>query len=274
MTAKGPYAILTDTTLCTGCETCVKACKAANKLGPDRPREGQGSAIDLSISRYTTIVRKPGDRSVRRQCFHCIDPACVSACIVGALQKTPEGPVYCDYSKCLGCRYCFVACPFDVPRYEWENAVPYMRKCTLCRERLVEGGIPACVEACPEKATIFGTREEMLAEAHRRLKAKPERYAQRVFGEKEVGGTSILLISDIDLSFLAWTPDVPEKPMPEMTWAALKKVPPTILAVGGLMAGVYWTIGRRMKMAELRATESGAAPDNANPQKDEEKKNA
>ena len=260
MSARGPFAILTDTTLCTGCETCVKACKKTNELGRDRPRQGQGRPHDLSVSRYTTIVRQAGERSVRKQCFHCIDPACVSACIVGALQKTPEGPVFCDYSKCLGCRYCFVACPFNVPRYEWEHAVPYMRKCTLCRERVQDGGIPACVEACPEKATIFGTREEMLAEAHRRIEKEPRRYARRVFGEKEVGGTSVLLISDIDLGFLAWKPDVPEKPMPELTWAALKKVPPVVLAVGGVMAGVYWMIGRRMKMAELREGSSGAAP--------------
>jgi len=280
MSSKGPVSILTDTTLCTGCETCVKACKEANKLGPDRPRAGQGPVAGLSVSRYTTIVRKPGDRSVRKQCFHCIDPACVSACIVGALQKTPEGPVFCDYSKCLGCRYCFVACPFDVPRYEWEHAVPYMRKCTLCRERLADGGIPACVKECPEKATIFGTRDEMLAEAHKRIKENPERYAKRVFGEKEVGGTSILLISDIDLGFLAWKPDVPERPLPELTWASLKKVPPAVLAVGGVMAGVYWMIGRRMKMAEARAGSSGpASADNPkasgeNRKEDEEKKNA
>ena len=111
----------------------------------------------------------------------------------------------------------------------------------------------------------------MLSVAHKRIEDNPKRYAQRVFGEKEVGGTSILLISDIDLGFLAWKPDVPERPMPELTWASLKKVPPAILGVGGVMAGVYWMIGRRMKMAELRATSSAQTPDDT---KQEEKKNA
>jgi formate dehydrogenase iron-sulfur subunit len=168
---------------------------------------------------------------------------------VGALQKTPEGPVIYDENKCMGCRYCMVACPFDVPRYEWEAAAPLVRKCTFCHDQLAEGKLPPCVEVCPEKVSLVGSREEMLAEAHRRLKAKPDTYVQKVFGEHEAGGTSMLYVSDVPLGFLSWKPGLGAQALPKLTWAALKKVPPTILLMGGLMAGIYWFIGRRMRLA-------------------------
>jgi formate dehydrogenase iron-sulfur subunit len=255
-----PVAILTDVTRCTGCEECVKACKETNGLGEDRPWREQEAIDDLSAARFTTIVRRPGDHFVRRQCRHCLEPACVSACIVGALQKTPEGPVIYDSSKCMGCRYCLMACPYDVPRYDWDRAVPYVRKCTLCYDRLQEGGIPACVEACPQEATIFGTREEMLEEARRRLRDNPDRYVQHIYGEREVGGTSVLYVSSIPLGFLGWRSDLGTRPLPQLTWASLKKVPGVIVGMGGVMTGIYWTIGRRMRLAaEQAAAESAAA---------------
>jgi formate dehydrogenase iron-sulfur subunit len=242
-------AILIDTTLCTGCEKCVRACKRENHLEPDRPWRGQGAVNGLSATRFSTILRRPNNHFVRQQCRHCLEPACVSACLVGAMQKTPEGPVIYDGEKCMGCRYCMVACPYGIPRYQWDRAVPYVRKCTLCYPRLKEGRMPACVEACPEKAVIFGDRAELLAEAHRRLHASPKKYVQNVNGEHEVGGTSVLYISDIPLEFLAWQPDLDGRPLPERTWASLKKVPPVILLMGGIMAGTHWIIGRRMKLA-------------------------
>ncbi len=244
-----PMAILTDVTRCTGCEKCVDACKVEYELGDDRPWRGQGAIDDLSASRFTTIVNKPGNHHVRQQCRHCLEPACASACIVGALQKTPEGPVIYDAKKCMGCRYCLMACPFDIPRYDWDRAVPYVRKCTMCYDRLKEGGIPACVEACPEEATIFGTRAEMLALAKQRLSDNPDLYVQQVYGEHEVGGTSVLMIASIPLGFLAWKDNLGNQPLPDLTWASLKKVPGIALGVGGLMTGVYWIVGRRMKLA-------------------------
>ncbi len=256
------FAILTDTTLCTGCEECVSACKKSNGLGKDRPRSWNTDIDDLSSTRFTTIVRKPGGRSVRRQCRHCESPACVSACIVGALQKTPEGPVTYDESKCIGCRYCMLACPYGIPRFEWGNAIPYIRKCDFCHDEVMSGALkePACVGACPEKATIFGTREAMLAEAKRRVAASPGKYWQdEVVGETEVGGTSVLYLSDKPLDFLAWKPDMDDTPLPSLTKTALDMVPPTIVGVGAVMAGVYWVIGRRMEMEALAAAEAQAA---------------
>jgi len=246
-------AILIDTTLCTGCEQCVRACKLENDLGPDRPWPGQAGVDALSATRFCTILRRPGDHFVRQQCRHCLEPACVSACLVGAMQKTPEGPVIYDGDRCMGCRYCMMACPYGIPRYDWDRAVPYVRKCTLCYPRLKQGKMPACVEACPEGAAIFGTRAELLAEAHRRLDDQPDRYVGGVHGEYEVGGTSVLYISDIPLDFLAWQPELDDRPLPERTWASLKKVPPVILGMAGLMGGLRWIIGRRMKLAAQNA---------------------
>jgi formate dehydrogenase iron-sulfur subunit len=261
-------AILTDTTLCTGCEKCVAACKEKNELGKDTPRRWKQRIDDLSSTRYTTIIRRPGNRFVRRQCRQCLKPACVSACIVGALQKTPNGAVTYDDERCIGCRYCMMACPYGIPRYDWQAAVPYIRKCDLCSDRLAAGKEPACTEACPEKATIFGSRDELIEEAHRRIAASPGKYQRRVFGETEVGGTSVLYVSDIPLDFLAWKPDLGDEPLPALTLAALSKVPPLILAVGGLMAGVFWITGRRIKLAAERERSAALQA------KDEEEKKA
>ncbi len=133
---------------------------------------------------------------------------------------------------------------------------------------------PACVEACPEKATIFGTREELLAEAHRRIEQNPGRYSDKVYGETEVGGTSVIYISDIPLDFLGFKPNLGDKPLPELTWAALSKVPPLIVGMGGLMAGVWWIVGRRMKLAEeeqhVDAPESGETAEPAPEEKETE----
>ena len=290
MTPDPPWAILTDTTLCTGCEKCVEACRSKNKLGNDVPRRWKKRIDDLSSTRYTTILRckdeeKPGNHFVRQQCRHCLQPACVSACLVGALQQKknpagiPEGPVIYDSDKCMGCRYCMMACPFGIPRYDWEKPVPYVRKCDMCYERVAEGGQPACVDACPEKATIFGNRDVLLEEADRRIQGNPDKYIGKVFGRTEVGGTAVIYISDIPLDFLSFNRELGDESLPDLTWAALGKVPPLVVAVGGVMAGVWWIVGRRMKLAE-ETTRPTMAPEEAHrkpsepaqsPETDEEK---
>jgi formate dehydrogenase iron-sulfur subunit len=253
---KTPYGMLIDTTLCNGCEKCIVACKKENNLGKDRPWREQESIDGLSATRWSTIVRKPGYHFVRNQCRHCLEPACVSACIVGALTKSPEGPVVYDEDKCMGCRYCMLACPYGIPRYDWDRNSPLVQKCKMCEPLLKQGKAPACVQACPEKAMLFGSRDEMIAEGHRRINDNPCRYQNRVWGEKEYGGTSIVLISDISLDFLSVKPDLGETALPDLSWKALKKVPGVVVGVGALMAGTYWVIGRRMKMAALETAEN------------------
>lgn len=253
-------AILTDTTKCTGCERCVEACRKTYNLPRDRMWKWKKQIDSLSASRYTTIIRKPDNVFVRQQCRHCNEPACASACIVGALKKEETGAVTYDYGRCMGCRYCMMACPYGIPRYEWERVAPKVSKCILCHPRLLEGKQPACTEACPYGATIFGTRADMLAEAHRRIAAHPERYAPagspKVYGEHEVGGTSVLYLSSIPLDFLGWAPNLGDEPLPVLTWAALSKVPPTVLGVAGLMTGIYWIIGRRVQLQHEAAEEA------------------
>jgi len=253
--------ILTDVTKCIGCEECVAACKKINGLPAEDAPPRPGNSVDgLSADRWTTIIRRPDNHFVRKQCRHCAEPACVSVCPVGALQKTPEGPVIYDKSICMGCRYCMMSCPYGIPHYEWNSAAPSVRKCIMCYGNLKSGKIsePACVTACPQKATLFGTRDAMLAEARKRLQAEPGKYVQTIWGEHEVGGTSVLLIADIPLEFLALNQGHPlgDTALPERTWAALKPVPFEFVGMGLLMGGVYWIIERRKKLA-LEA--SGAA---------------
>jgi formate dehydrogenase iron-sulfur subunit len=239
--------LLIDTTQCIGCWQCVDACVKVNNLGEDLPAR-QDSPDGLSARRWSTIIEQPASHYVRKQCRHCLDPSCVSACPVGAMQKTAEGPVIYDSSRCMGCRYCMMACPFGIPRYQWDSLTPVVRKCTLCYERLQAGQLPACVGACPQKAVIFGSRADLLAEAHARLEASPARYVRKVYGEHDVGGTSVLYISDVPLDFLAYHGDPGRQPLPELTQIAMNMVPLVGLGVMALMSGTYWIIERRMRL--------------------------
>ncbi len=236
--------ILTDTTKCIGCNECVAACRRANGCEPDIPRRWQKSD-GLSAQNWTAVLRRPGGRYVRKQCMHCLEPACVSACLVGALRKTPQGAVVYDQDKCIGCRYCLIACPFGVPRYDWGAVVPYVRKCIFCFERLQHGEPPACVQACPTKATIFGDRDELIQEARRRIEAHPDRYRPVVYGEKDFGGTCVLYLSDIDLSFLAYGRPADEGPLPAKTENVLRWVPVEFFGAGLVLGGLHWLIRRR-----------------------------
>jgi formate dehydrogenase iron-sulfur subunit len=254
-------AILVDVTRCIGCEECVLACKEENDLGPDRLRPGQQAVDGLSATRFSTILREPHDHFVRQQCRHCLDPACVSACLVGAMQKTPEGPVIYDSELCMGCRYCLMACPYGIPRYQWDEAAPLVRKCHLCYHRITDGKEPACVEACPEEALLFGDRDDLLREAHQRIADNPGRYVDHVWGEREVGGTSVLYVSDISLGFLGWSGNLGEEELPRLTWAALKNIPWEVMGMGGLMGAIYWVINRRMRLAAQAAEAEMEVPE-------------
>ncbi len=251
-------AILTDVTRCIGCHKCVNACVKENNLGPqthDRWTEGDG----LSAQRFTAIVRE-GQFFVRKQCRHCIEPACVASCPVGALQKTAEGPVIYDKSRCLGCRYCMMACPFGIPRYEWKSPVPYVRKCTMCYEsRTRHGKQPACTEACPTQATIFGEREALLDEAKKRIAAGQQKYMQKIDGEHEVGGTCVIYLSPVPLDVLLVGRQLDNRPLPDRTMLAMSMVPPAFVGMGALMGGLYWIIGRRNRLAKDQKQESHEA---------------
>jgi formate dehydrogenase iron-sulfur subunit len=238
-------AILIDITKCIGCRNCEQACKQIHGF----PQETEAR---LSTTAFT-VVEERGDRFVRRMCMHCQDPACASACLVGALQKTANGPVTYDASKCIGCRYCLVACPFNVPKYEWTKLVPFVKKCDMCAARQAQGQQPACVEACPVQASISGTRDEILDEAQRRILGD-SKYVRHIYGSEEAGGTSVFFISDVPFEKLGFVA-APKQPMPVLTANALSDGPTVILVGGALLSGVYWITQRRAEVALAESRE-------------------
>lgn len=194
--------MLYDSTRCIGCKACVVACRESNNL-PASATDGRHD-LQQSLDGTTKNVIKlwkddksPAFAFMKQQCMHCVDPACVSVCMLGALQKGAQGAVTYDKDTCIGCRYCQVACPFGVPQFEWDSATPKIVKCELCPERRAQGREPACVEVCPRKAVIYGKRDELLEEAHRRIDAHPAFYQPNVYGESELGGTQVLYLSAV-----------------------------------------------------------------------------
>ncbi|MEJ2367723.1 MAG: 4Fe-4S dicluster domain-containing protein [Acidobacteriota bacterium] len=239
--------ILVDVTKCTGCEKCVAACVQANHIDPVAAELDRATAKDgLSANLFCALEPVKG-RYVRKACMHCIEPACAAACPVGALVKTPLGPVEYDPTKCIGCRYCMLACPYDIPRYEWNRTMPYVRKCTLCVERLKEGKRPACVEACPHEALSFGDRDLLLRKARALIRRRPKRYLPRIWGASSWGGASVLYVSDVDLSAAGW-PRTASASIPSITDPLIRKTPVIGLTVGFGLWALMAVIKRRQKL--------------------------
>ena len=239
-------ALLIDITQCIGCEQCVYACKEANN-NPDTEEQR------LSPTAFT-VLKEKDEVYYRQLCMHCNEPTCASVCPVNAFEKTEEGAVVYDGERCIGCRYCIQACPFGVPTYEWQKQFPLVRKCSMCLERQRQGKIPACAEACPTGATLFGDRDELLEEAHKRIRENPDDYVDHVYGEKEVGGTSVLLLSNVPFGTLGFPSNLLEEPLPQLTWKIMSKVPPYVVVSGAFLYGIYWIINRRMELEEYRET--------------------
>jgi formate dehydrogenase iron-sulfur subunit len=248
-------AILIDVTKCTGCEECVVACKKANKLEREERFPDQ-SEDKLSSRRFTTLLRVSEERFVRKQCLHCLEPSCVEACLVGAIEKTKQGPVIYDPDICIGCRYCMLACPVSIPRYEWDKKLPLMKKCDMCYERQQDGKLPACVEACPQKACTFGEREELLGQAHATIEAAPDKYMPHVYGEMELGGTSVFYITDTPLDVLGLPDKVGSRSIHSYTWPVLSKTPFLGIGAASFLTGAYWIINRRMEVQENENTQT------------------
>lgn len=236
------WGILTDVTRCVGCKACVYACKEINGL----PRD---EAQHLNSETWCVVETRAG-LNVRRQCMHCLDPACVSVCPVGALEKHPEGPVTYDEDACMGCRYCMLACPYRVPKYEWESPLPRMQKCIMCfHERVSQGKQPACTEACPAQATMFGDRNDLLREARARIRRNPERYVNHVYGLEEAGGTSVLYLSSLPFERLGFPMQLEKRPYPRLIWNILRTVPNIVITGAVLMAGLWWIVNRREELS-------------------------
>lgn len=272
-------AMLVDMTRCIGCRGCQIACKEWNQLGAEDTtflpaqkdeaavfaRSGYQNPRDLSSKTWTLITYNEVETAGRfhwvfgkLQCMHCGTstrreemPACAVSCPVKALEKTPEGPVVYHENRCIGCRYCMLACPFQVPRFEWDKALPLIKKCTMCAGRVALGQEPACCKACPTDALVFGERNELVAEAWHRIRAQPRTYVQHVYGEHELGGTCVLHLSSVPFEKLQYPVNLPEEALANNTASAMGVIP---YVVAGLLAGLGATYAiRRSEVAKARA---------------------
>ncbi len=243
------YAYIFDATRCIDCRACMIACSVENNV------EMGESYIWLAgagvMGEYPNLKRA----SMPYHCMHCIEPDCASACPVGAWNKREDGPVVYEADKCIGCRYCMNACPFQVPNFDWNKGVfegAFIRKCTMCTQRLEVGQVPACVHTCPTDALKFGERADLIAEAHARIDANPERYINHVYGEFENGGTSYLILSHVPFSELG-LPEMPETPVLEVSEAVMEGTIPFALAWGTVLTGVAIGVNQMNKKKEAAA---------------------
>lgn len=246
-------AILFDSTRCVGCRECEKAC--AEKWG--NPYNDQIAEVEKLSAQKLTTIETHGERFQRRLCLHCAEPTCVSVCPVGAFEKTALGPVVYDEKKCIGCRYCIMACPFQVPAYEWSEILPRVRKCDMCYARQAKGEPTACTEVCPADATLSGDYEAMVAEARKRIAESPGDYQPYIYGLREVGGTSVLFLSAVPFNELGLRTDLPQSPLPPLTWSVLSAVPDIATSGAVLMGGIYWITHRREAVAKAEGRRPG-----------------
>jgi len=244
-------AILYDATLCVGCKQCEEACAKQNNL----PYGPEVAAEEKQSDHKFTVVMTKNDKFMRKLCMNCEDPACASVCPVAALRKTEQGPVIYEESRCMGCRYCMAACPFGVPKYEWSKVLPKVQKCTMCSERVLAGNVTACTEACPTEATKFGERDELLAEAKKRIQENPGNYVNHILGEHEVGGTSVLMLSSVPFAEFGFPTNLVHDRLPLRTYQVLSRIPDFLPLGGILLGGVWWITHRREAVAAAEANE-------------------
>jgi Fe-S-cluster-containing dehydrogenase component len=246
-------AVLYDATKCIGCRSCQRACREYNGLPPEE-EELNGVTFDMPVqlsedswmviqayredaNAAASAGRDPEWSYLKRNCMHCNVPACVSVCPVGALKKTDGGAVTYDEDRCMGCRYCLFACPYRVPRYEWVDRTPRVRKCNWNR---------SCVKACPVGALKQGGRRRMIAEAHRRIDESPDRYVKHVYGEDEGGGTSYLILAGVEHEKLG-LPSIPPSIRSSYVDPIMNSLPGWIVGMGLFLGGLY-QIERRREM--------------------------
>ena len=278
--------ILYDATVCIGCKACMTACKEYNHLPPDHATPGSlwDNPLDLSAKTFNIVkLYKNGagqikDQEIngysfiRRFCMHCVDPSCVSACPVSALTKDPNtGIVKYDKGACIGCRYCQIACPYNVPKFQWDQAFPQIMKCQLCDHRLAQGGYAACCEFCPNGASIFGNVQDLRKEARRRLALKVGEvaayplhrvdskdirhrivtpYLKHVYGEKEGGGTQVLMLAGVPFPLLG-LPLLPAESAASHSETLMHSLYKGMIAPYVLLGGLFYIVYKNTTKQDL-----------------------
>jgi Fe-S-cluster-containing dehydrogenase component len=279
--------LLYDSSICIGCKVCQKACKGSNNMPPehtlrqpemmdnvwDNPADLSGKTLNIikayrSGTAETKNSEENGFAFIQRHCMHCVDPACVSACPVSALQKDPKtGVVTYDKKACIGCRYCQMACPFTIPKFEWDLAFPQIRKCQFCDHRFAEGKYSACAESCPTGATLFGPAKDLMEEAKKRLtlkagsyydfpiqtidsknrsRQKVATYVNHVYGEKEVGGTQFIMLAAVPFDKLG-LPDLGDRPDAALSEGIQHTLYKGMIAPAAVLAGLMFAAYRSTK---------------------------
>ena len=252
--AAEPVGILVDTTKCLGCRMCEMACAEAHKDEGVEYTEDVDFAEERTTSpTHWTVVNKyeteKGTIYAKKQCMHCLEPACASACLTKAMHKNPEGPVTWRADRCMGCRFCMISCPFDMPKFEYDKAVPSIRKCVMCYERLQQGKQPACVENCPAGALTFGKRSDLLETANRLIYTEPDKYVHQIYGEQEIGGTGWMYLSAVPFEQLGFRTNVGTEPYPTYTKEFLYSVPFVEILVPTFMVALSAATKREEQVA-------------------------
>jgi len=237
------HGILYDSARCVGCQSCEFACAEANGLPEPKDSPDPGVVRETDETRRSVINcynTSKGEVYVKRQCMHCNEPACVAACLTQAMYKTKEGPVIWRGDKCMGCRYCMVSCPFNIPKFEYHSPNPKIEKCTMCFEnKLQNGEMPACVENCPNEALLYGARRELIQEARRRIYEKPDVYTDHIYGEHEAGGTGWLYLTPVPSEELGLNTSIQTASYPALTKGFLYSVPTVFVLMPALLLGIH-----------------------------------
>jgi len=235
------YAILYDSTRCFGCQSCEVACAVAYNF--PAPEDYPDPAVVRKTNTSQRVVvnaieTENGEQYMRSSCNHCSSPACASACLTKAMHKTEEGPVIWREDKCMGCRSCMIACPYNVPKFEYDSPNPKIQKCRMCYEKLVEGSTPECVSACPAEAMIFGKRRDLIDLARERIYSDPDSYHHEIYGEHEVGGTGLLYLTALPPGDLGLRTDLGTVPFPEHNKTFLYSVPAVLVLWPAFLLGL------------------------------------
>jgi len=233
---------------------------------PDIENDNALESIRTTTEKQYTVVNRfdtdAGEVFVKKQCMHCWQPACASACLTNAMYKTEEGPVIWRGNKCMGCRFCMVSCPFEIPKFEYDSWNPRIQKCDMCWDRLERGEKPACVEACPTDALMFGTKRELMEIARVRIYNHPDDYQHQIYGEFEVGGTGWLYLSEAPFEQIGFRTDLGTEPYPEFTKDFLYGVPVVFFGIPALLYGLSLLADKSAPkpagMLEPPSLESGA----------------